>query len=103
MIDPAGFEDFRNYIKRRVSYARYRIGSTWYETYLSKIEVLQNSKVRVQLNINSSSSTVTVNRVELYNTERALWAHSDCNIEIEPDQTGLFYWFDFTFREEATT
>lgn len=102
MLDAAGFEDLRRYIKRRVSYARYRVGSTWYKTYLSKIDLMANGKVRVQLNINSGGTTITVNRVELYNTDSQQWAHQDVNIKLDPDQTGIFFWFDFTFREEAT-
>ena len=103
MIDGAGFEDLRRYITKRVSYARYRVGSTWYETYLSKVKILSNGTVRVQININSGGSAITVNRVELYSTDRQLWAYQNVNIGLAANQTGILFWFDFTLREEVGT
>ena len=103
MIDVAGFEDLRRYIKRRVSYARYRVGTTYHQIYLSKVQILANGTVRVQLNINSNGAAMTVNRVELYNTDGQLWAYQDCKIELEAAQTGILFWFEFTLREEVST
>ena len=102
MLDGAGFTDLRNYIKRRIRYARYRVGSTWTKTYLSDVMVLSNGTVRAQLNVNSGGGSITVNRVELYNNDAQLWAHQDCNITLTSGQTGILFWFDFTIREEET-
>jgi len=102
MLDAAGFIDLRNFIKRRINYARYRVGSTWYKTTLSQLEILPGGTVRAQLNVNSGGSSITVNRVELYNNDQELWAHQVCNITLTPGQTGILFWFDFTFREEET-
>ena len=102
MLDAAGFTDLRNYIKRRISYARYRVDSTYYKTELSAVEIRPNGTVRAQLNINSGGSSITVNRVELFNNNQELWAHQNCNITLTPNQTGIFSWFDFTIREEET-
>ena len=102
MLDAAGFIDLRKFIKRRINYARYRVGSTWYKTYLSSVVNLSNGTVRAQLNVNSGGSSITVNRVELYNNNAELWAHQDCNITLTPGQTGILFWFDFTLREEES-
>ncbi len=102
MLDAAGFTDLRNFIKRRINYARYRVGSTWYKTTLSQIEILSSGTVRAQMNVNSGGSSITVTRVELYNNDQELWAHQDCNITLTPGQTGILFWFDFTLREEET-
>ena len=102
MLDNAGFKDLRNYIKRRVNYARYRVGSTYYKTALSEVKILNNGTVRAQLNINATGSTITVTRVELYNSDNELWAHKDCNIKLTPGQTGILFWFDFAMREEES-
>lgn len=43
---------------------------------------------------------ITVNRVELLNSDNQVWAHEDVNIKISTGQTGILYWFDFTFTEK---
>ncbi len=98
MIDNVGFQDMRNYVKRRISYGRYRVGSTFYDVPLSKIELLPSGVVRAQLSI-PASGNVVVNRVELLNGDRQLWAHQDCNIALQTGQTGILYWFDFNIHE----
>ena len=100
MIDSAGFADLRNYIKRRVAYGRYRVGSTYIKTDLSEVNVLPNGTVRAQLTISAASTPLTVNRVELFNSDNELWAHQDCNITVDTGQTGILYWFDFTITEQ---
>ncbi|HWP51652.1 MAG TPA: hypothetical protein VN626_08145 [Clostridia bacterium] len=99
MLDSAAFTDLREYIKRRVAYAKYRVGSTYYTTSLNDVAILANGTVRAQLSI-IPGSTVTVNRVELYSTNGSLWAHQDVSITISTGQTGILYWFDFTVTEE---
>lgn len=102
MLDAAGFADLRNYIKRRIAYAQYRVGSTYYKTYLSDVAVRSDGTVRAQLNINSGGSAITVNWVGLYNSDNQLWAHQACSITLSPNQTGILFWFDFTITEEAS-
>ena len=100
MLDTAGFVDLRGYLKRRIAYARYRVGSsTWHEVTLSGIDILNSGIVRARLNINSGGSAITVRRVELYNTDRELFAHQDCNITVTAGQTGILFWFDFNITE----
>lgn len=100
MIDPYGFADLRNYIKRRLSYARYRIGSTYYQAEINDISVQADNTVRVVLDISPPETGVTVSRIELYNTDSQLWAHQDCRISIGEGQTSILFWFDFTIVEQ---
>jgi hypothetical protein len=99
MLDPAAFADLRGFIKRRIAYARYRVGSTYYTAKINDIIILGSGIVRVQLSI-IPAGTVTINRVELYNSDGERWAHQDVSIIISTGQTGVLYWFDFTVREE---
>lgn len=103
MLDTASFVDLRKYIKRRVTYAQYRVGSTWHKTTLSAVTIMSDGKVRIHVNVNADGNSIRVNRVELYNTEAQLWAHQDCDITVKPGQTGIFFYFDFSFREEAVS
>ncbi|MCF8017850.1 MAG: hypothetical protein K9L62_00495 [Vallitaleaceae bacterium] len=99
MLDAAAFTDLRGYIKRRIANARYRVGSTYYTTSLNDISILPDGTVRAQLSI-IPGGTVTINRVELFNSDGNLWAHQDVSITISTGQTGVLYWFDFTVTEE---
>ncbi len=100
MIDPYGFADLRNYIKRRLSHARYRVGSTYYDAQINDISVQGDKTVRAVLDISPAVTGVTVNRVEIYNTDNQLWAHQDCRITIAEGQTSILFWFDFTIEEK---
>lgn len=102
MLDAAGLTDLRNFIKKRIAYAKYKVGSTFYKTYLSKVEVLSSGKVRAQMNVNSDGNPIRVTRAELYNNRNELWAHQDCDIILTVGQTGILIWFDFDIREEET-
>jgi len=99
MLDTAAFTDLRGYIKRRIAGAKYRVGSTYYNTSLNDITILPNGTVRAQISI-IPGGTVTINRVELFNSDGNLWAHQDVSITISTGQTGVLYWFDFAVTEE---
>lgn len=99
MLDPAAFTDLRNYIKQRIAGARYRVGSTFYKTTLNDITILGSGTVRALLSV-APGGMVTINRVELINSDGNLWAHQDVSITIATGQTGVLYWFDFTVTEK---
>lgn len=84
-----------------MAYAKYRVGNTYIKTDLSDVAVLPNGTVRAQLTISAESTPLTVTRVELYNSDNALWAHQDCSITVNTGQTGILYWFDFTVTEQV--
>jgi len=101
MLKPAAFTDLRSYIKRRVTLAKYYIGGTAYNTLLNDVSILADGTVRVQLPILPNAlSTVTVTRVELYNSAGELWAQRNCSISITTNQVGVLFWFDITIEEE---
>lgn len=100
MLDAAAFSDLRSFVKRRIAFARYRADGVYHQTKLNDIKVLPDGTVRAQLSV-IPENKVTVDRVELYNSDSNLWAHQDCNITISTGQTGILYWFDFTITEEA--
>lgn len=97
MIQNAALQDFRAYIKKRLSYAMYRVGTVWTRVEITDISILDNGTVRVK--IDRAASGVTINRVAVYNSIGEQWAYQDCNIVVSGDQTGFLFWFDFTITE----
>lgn len=99
MIDIQGFADMRDYISRRLSYARYCAAGVFSAVPLSNVAVLANGTVRAQVVIAAAETPMTVTRVELYNSDGQLWAHQDCSITINSGQRSILYWFDFKVEE----
>ena len=99
MLEPVALKDLREFIKRRIVRARYRIGSTYYPTTLTDVAVLPNGTVRAQLSIIPNTGA-TINRVELYSSDGSLWAWQDVSITVAAGQTGILYWFDFNITEK---
>lgn len=98
MLDPAAFNDLRNFIKRRIVRAQYRVGTTHYPAGINDVVILPNGTVRALLSI-IPDGKVAINRVELFNNEGERWVHQDVSITIETGQTGILYWFDFAVIE----
>lgn len=99
MLAPTALADIRNYIKRRISYARYRANSEYFKTSLTDLQVMENGTVRAQISI-SPKRVTTIDRVELYSTDGRLWAYQNCNLTISTEQPNVLYWFDFSVVEQ---
>lgn len=99
-IDSAALTDLRLFVKRRLSYMRYRENNVWKRANIDDAQVLANGIVRIKALIMPAQNT-RIDRVELYNNNGDLWAHQDVDIRITYGQTGVLYWFDFTIKEET--
>lgn len=66
-LDSAYLAAKRKEIKNDPSYARYKVGSTWYQAKIEKAEVLNSGVVEVTFLIDHTvSGNITVTGVELY-------------------------------------
>lgn len=89
--------ELRNYIKSRIAYAQYRVGSTWHRAEISGVSALSDGTVRVKIPIFANGGTV--NRVAVYNEDGEQWTYRDCKIVTSSDETGILFWFDFTVSD----
>ena len=51
MLQTAAFTDFRNFIKRRIAKAQYRVGTTWYNAPIVETVITSAGVVRVKSQI----------------------------------------------------
>ena len=100
MLTDTALDKFRAFIRRNIYRARYRVGSTWREAAITKVEIQSGGTVRAWLAI-TPGGAATVKRVELLDPSGATWAYQDVSISVTAQQTGILYWFDFTIKEEA--
>lgn len=99
LLKAAAFTDFRNLIKRRLAYAEYCIGSTFYRADFSEIEITAEGIVRVKIPI-SHGAAGTITQVRLISVTSEVWASKEnLNIVLETAQTHYLQWFDFNITE----
>ena len=102
MLQTAAYKDFRNFIKRRIYSAKYRVGSTYYDAHISDIEITADGTVRVKIPI-SHGTAGTINQVRLFNVEGELWVSKDVNIVLETSRTHFMQWFNFAISESEVS
>lgn len=98
MLTPAAFTDLREFIKRQVTYAEYRVGSTYYRAEISETEITPSGVVRVKIPI-THATPATITQVRLYSRHNQVWASKDINVSTNSLQTHYLQWFDFNITE----
>ena len=98
MLQSAAFTDFRNFIKRRIAKAQYRVGTTWYDAPIVSTDITSAGVVRVQSQI-AHGSACTIAEVRLLNNEGSVWATKTVNVVMETATTHLLQWFEFNVTE----
>ena len=91
MLTSAALQGIRGYVKRRVLYARYKIGSTYYKVPLNSIEVMSNGTIEITFMIELESGSGTVTEVQLYDTEQQLWLSKSESLEMSDVSEGFLY------------
>ena len=99
MLTPAALRDFRNFVKRRIYSAQYRVGSTYYTAKISEIEITGDGIVRVKIPI-AHNAAGTINQIRLISVENEVWCSKDIQVILESAQTQFLQWFDFVITEQ---
>lgn len=98
MLTPAALTDLREFIKRQIAYAEYRVGTAYYRADISEIEITHTGTVRVKIPI-SHPTPATITQVRLYSRLNQVWASKDINVTTNALQTHYLQWFDFNIME----
>ena len=98
MLTAAAITDLREFIKRQILYAAYRIGSTYYRADISETEITAGGIVRIKIPI-THPTPATINQVRLYSRLNQIWASKDISVTTNALQTHYLQWFDFNITE----
>ena len=98
MLTPAAFTDLREFVKRLIAYAEYRIGSTYYRADISETEITAGGIVRIKIPI-TQPTPVTITQVRLISVYSQVWASKDISVTTNALQTHYLQWFDFNITE----
>jgi len=102
MLEAAAYKDLRNYIKKRVLYAEYKVDSTWYDCAIAESIITDDGTVRIKCQI-AHGAACTITGVRLKNSDKEVWASRAVNIVIETATTNFMQWFDFTITEREVS
>ncbi|MCI3027677.1 hypothetical protein LMF32_00815 [Desemzia sp. C1] len=102
MLTDAALKSYCEYTKRIISSAKYKVGATYYDAGIDRIEQTAGDTISIFLVINPPfSGDVTVSEVRLYDTGGEIWFRQAENISVKAYQEGVLYKFSFKFIGKA--
>jgi len=99
LLQSAALTGYRNYTKRTVSYARYKVGSTWYTVELSSCEILSTGIVRITFMIELQDMSGTITQVQLYDKNGNLWLDKTEALNLSDVSEGFLYVVQIEIKE----
>lgn len=100
MLTEKALQGYREYTKRTIAYARYKIGTAYYKAPIQDIEIQADGKLAVRFMIEPKISTkVVITEVQLFDTDNNLWLSKAENLEKKSAQEGFYYLFRITIKE----
>ena len=101
MLTAQAIEDFRQFIENNIAYAQVTVSGSVTKMAIHRRERLSDGRVAVYLEITPRANTaVTIQRVQLYNKNKQLWADKAENIKLSDVQEGALYRFVFKIEEQ---
>lgn len=101
-LQSAALAGYQKHTKKTVSYAKYKIGNTWYTTGIESIKVLSGGIVEIAFMIELNSGSGTVNTVQLYNTDNELWWAASESLKLSDVSEGFLYVVQIQIEEVST-
>lgn len=90
---------YREYTKRIIAYARYKIGSQYYKVPIHDIKI-NNGTIEVSFMIEPEiSGAVTITEVQLFDNNNNLWLSKAEKLVKEAAQEGFYYLIKINIKE----
>lgn len=102
MLTSTALTGYRNYTKRIVAYAKYKIGSTYYQSRIESVKTLSGGIVEISFMIELDSGSGTVSEVQLYNTDNELWFSKAESLKLSDVSEGFLYVVRLDIREVSS-
>ncbi|MBQ6091367.1 MAG: hypothetical protein IJL07_08905 [Lachnospiraceae bacterium] len=90
---------YREYTKRTLAYARYKIGSTYHKVSIDSVNVTSTGIVEVNFMIEPSVNG-TVTEVQLFDTSGDLWFRKAESLDVSSVAEGFFYTVQIEITEK---
>ncbi len=100
MLTDIALKAYKDYTKWELSYARYKVGSSYIDIPIDRVEMIGDKALKVYLVINNHRhSTITVSEIQLINTDNEVFCQFEENIVINANEEGYLYVVKFKFKE----
>lgn len=91
---------YREYIKRTILYARYKVGSEYTRVPIKDVTIQSDGVIVVKFMIEpTGTGEVTITEVQLFDTENNLWLSKAEKLVKKSAQEGFYYLFKITIKE----
>lgn len=91
LLTTSAVNGIKAYIQRTVKFAKYRIGSTYYQVPLSEVTIDSSGVIRISFMIQPESPSAVVNQVQIYDTAGVLWFEKSVNLNMSSVAEGFYY------------
>ena len=101
MLTTTALTRLKDFLRKSIAYAKYKVGSTYYQTEIRDASVLADGRVAISFIIDHTlPGDIVVTEVQLYDHNGSLWASKAESISRKAVQEGILYRFAFTITEE---
>jgi hypothetical protein len=102
LLTKAALQGYREYTKRTIAYAKYKIGSTYYKANIEEITMDSSGTVTASFKIETKDTgSVTVTEIQLYDQDNQLWLSKAENLNMASVAEGFYYDCRFTIEEKV--
>ena len=99
LLTDAAITGYQEYTKRTLSYARYKISSTYYKVNIDNVNVTSGGIVEVNFMIEPKAAG-TITEVQLYDTNGDLWLRKAESLDVSSVVEGFFYTVQLEISEK---
>ena len=101
LLTSKAIQGYRDYTKRIVAYAKYKIGSTYHKARIESVEVTSDGTVEITFKIETAvTGKAKVTEIQLYDTNNDLWLSKQESLEMESVAEGFYYVCQLVIEEK---
>ena len=92
LLTSKAIQGYRDYTKRTIAYAKYKIGSTYHKTKIESVDLTGDGLVEIAFKIETATTgAAKVTEIQLYDTNNELWLSKQESLKMDSVAEGFYY------------
>lgn len=92
LLTSEAIQGYRDYTKRTIAYAKYKIGSVYHKAKIESVDVTEGGLVEISFKIETAiTGAATVTEIQLYDTNNNLWFSKQESLKMDSVAEGFYY------------